>query len=128
MGDAAVEPVASDGLSIEDIDLLVTHQANARNIDDAARRLDLPREKVWVNLDRYGNTSAASVPMALAEAEAAGRLREGDNLVLVAFGAGLSWAAGVVRWGVAGVDRDIPAAPVAADRSLLVAAGEPVRG
>ncbi len=128
MGESAVEAVAKAGLTFDDIDLLVPHQANARIIDAAARRLDLPREKVWVNLDRYGNTSAASVPMALAEAEAAGRLQEGDNVVLVAFGAGLSWAAGVVRWGVAGVDRQIPAVPVVAERDLLVVAGEPVRG
>ena len=68
--------------------------------------LDLPREKVWVNLDRYGNTSAASIPIALFEAAEAGKLDEGDNVVLVAFGGGLSWAAGVVRWGVEGVCRD----------------------
>jgi 3-oxoacyl-[acyl-carrier-protein] synthase-3 len=63
----------------------------------------LPREKVWVNLDRYGNTSAASVPIALAEAAESGALTEGMNIVLVAFGAGLAWAAGVIRWGAAGV-------------------------
>jgi hypothetical protein len=63
-------------------------------------------ERIWVNLDRYGNTSAASVPIALCEAEAAGKLDEGDNVVFVAFGGGLAWAAGVVRWGAAGVCRD----------------------
>jgi hypothetical protein len=61
---------------------------------------------VWVNLDRYGNTSAASIPIAMFEAAEAGTLREGDNVVLVAFGGGLSWAAGLVRWGTAGVCRD----------------------
>jgi 3-oxoacyl-[acyl-carrier-protein] synthase III len=66
----------------------------------------LPRDKVWVNLDRYGNTSAASIPIALFEAEQAGKLTEGDNLVFVAFGGGLSWAASVVRWGTEGVCRD----------------------
>jgi len=105
MGDAAAEAVAKAGLDFGDVEMLIPHQANVRIIDAAARRLDLPREKVWVNLDRYGNTSAASVPIAMAEAHAAGRFREGDNLVLVAFGAGLAWAAGVVRWGVAGVRR-----------------------
>ncbi|MFM9108839.1 MAG: beta-ketoacyl-ACP synthase III [Chloroflexota bacterium] len=105
MGDAAAEAVAKAGLSFDEIDMLIPHQANARIIDAAARRLALPREKVLVNLDRYGNTSAASVPIALAEADAQGKLNEGDNLVLVAFGAGLAWAAGVVRWGVAGVPR-----------------------
>ncbi len=105
MGDAAAEAVQKAGLSFDDIDMLIPHQANSRIIDAAARRLALPREKVLVNLDRYGNTSAASVPIALAEASGQGKLNEGDNLVLVAFGAGLAWAAGVVRWGVAGVPR-----------------------
>ncbi len=106
MGDAAAEAVDRAGLSFGEVDMLIPHQANQRIIDAAARRLDLPREKVWVNLDRYGNTSAASIPIALCEAEAEGGLREGDNLVLVAFGGGLAWAAGVVRWGTAGVCRD----------------------
>ncbi|CAA9558234.1 MAG: 3-oxoacyl-[acyl-carrier-protein] synthase, KASIII [uncultured Thermomicrobiales bacterium] len=108
MGDAAAEAVERAGLGFGDVEMLIPHQANARIIDAAARRLDLPLEKVWSNLDRYGNTSAASVPIALAEAEATGRFAEGDNLVLVAFGAGLSWAAGVVRWGIAGVKRTVP--------------------
>jgi 3-oxoacyl-[acyl-carrier-protein] synthase-3 len=103
MGDSAVEAVSKVGLTFDDIDLLIPHQANLRIIDAAARRLELPREKVWVNLDRYGNTSAASVPIALAEAAESGALTEGMNIVLVAFGAGLAWAAGVIRWGVAGV-------------------------
>jgi 3-oxoacyl-[acyl-carrier-protein] synthase-3 len=105
MGDAAVEAVGKAGLTFEDIDMLIPHQANVRIIDAAARRLDLDREKVWVNLDRYGNTSAASIPIALCEAETAGHLTEGNNIVFVAFGGGLAWAAGVVRWGVKGVQR-----------------------
>ncbi|MBA3379734.1 MAG: ketoacyl-ACP synthase III [Chloroflexia bacterium] len=107
MGDAAVEAVEKVGLTFDDIAMLIPHQANLRIIDAAARRLDLPRERVWVNLDRYGNTSAASVPIALCEAAESGALEEGMNIVLVAFGAGLAWAAGVVRWGTAGV---VPAA------------------
>jgi 3-oxoacyl-[acyl-carrier-protein] synthase-3 len=106
MGDAAVEAVEKAGLSFADVDMLIPHQANMRIIDAAARRLTLPREKVWVNLDRYGNTSAASIPIALCEAEAAGKLHEGDNVVFVAFGGGLAWAAGVVRWGTDGICRD----------------------
>ena len=106
MGDAAAEAVEKAGLTFADIDMLIPHQANLRIIDAAARRLDLPRDKVWVNVDRYGNTSAASIPIALCEAEAAGRLHEGANVVFVAFGGGLSWAAGAVRWGTAGVCRD----------------------
>jgi 3-oxoacyl-[acyl-carrier-protein] synthase-3 len=106
MGDSAAEAVKRAGLTFSDIDMLIPHQANVRIIDAAADRLDLPREKVWVNIDRYGNTSAASIPIALFEAEEAGALHEGDNLVFVAFGGGLAWAAGVVRWGTAGILRD----------------------
>ncbi|MCC6704687.1 MAG: ketoacyl-ACP synthase III [Thermomicrobiales bacterium] len=110
MGDSAAEAVRKAGLDFSDIDMLIPHQANVRIIDAAADRLDLPREKVWVNIDRYGNTSAASIPIALFEAEASGALKEGDNLVFVAFGGGLAWAAGVVRWGTAGVGAtDAPA-------------------
>ncbi len=105
MGDAAAEAVSKAGLTFADINMMIPHQANVRIIDAAARRLDLDREKVWVNLDRYGNTSAASIPIALCEAQASGRLHDGDNVVFVAFGGGLAWAAGVVRWGVAGVPR-----------------------
>ena len=105
MGDAAAEAVSKAGLSFSDIDMLIPHQANARIIESAARRLDLPLDKVWINLDRFGNTSAATVPIALCEVEATGQLEEGDNLVFVAFGGGLAWAAGVVRWGTAGIQR-----------------------
>ncbi len=106
MGDAAAEAVAKAGLTFDDVDMFIPHQANSRIIDAAARRLDLPRDKIWVNVDRFGNTSAASVPIALFEAIEAGKIEDGDNLVFVAFGGGLSWAAGLVRWGTAGVCRD----------------------
>lgn len=105
MGEVAAEAVERAKLSFADVDLLIPHQANIRIIDAAAKRLDLPREKVWANIDRYGNTSAASVPICLAEAAESGALRPGMNLVLVAFGAGLSWGACVVRWGTDGVPR-----------------------
>ncbi|MFN8662554.1 MAG: beta-ketoacyl-ACP synthase III [Thermomicrobiales bacterium] len=117
MGDSAAEAVEKAKLTFDDIDVLIPHQANRRIIDAAARRLALPSEKVWINLDRYGNTSAASIPIAIAEAADAGMLHEGDNVVLVAFGGGLAWAAGVVRWGVAGVCKD------AARRTQPVLAG-----
>ncbi len=103
MGDAAVEAVEQAGLEFADIDLLIPHQANVRIIEAAARRLDLPTDKVVVNLGKYGNTSAASIPIALVEAEEQGLLHEGDNLVFVAFGGGLAWAASVVRWGTGGL-------------------------
>ena len=98
MGEAAVNAIHKAGLTYDDVDLFIPHQANLRIIDAAAKRLELPREKVWVNVDRYGNTSNASVPICLVEAEQAGVLRDGMNVVLVGFGGGLTWAAGVVRW------------------------------
>lgn len=105
MGDAAAEAVLKAGLSFKDIDLLVPHQANLRIIDSAAKRLKLPRERVWVNVERYGNTSSASVPICLVEAVEAGAIQDGMNVVVVAFGGGLTWAAGVLRWGSTGVAR-----------------------
>ena len=78
--------------------LIVPHQANTRIIEAAAKRLKLPIERFVINVDEYGNTSAASVPIALCEAVEDGRIQPGQNLVLVGFGAGLTWAAAVVRW------------------------------
>jgi 3-oxoacyl-[acyl-carrier-protein] synthase-3 len=85
-------------LTTADVDLYVLHQANVRIMRAAAERLGIPEEKLFINLDRYGNTSAASVPMALAEASAQGRLQRGSVVVTVGFGAGLTWAANVIRW------------------------------
>ena len=81
-----------------DVSLLVPHQANTRIIDATAQRLELPPERVYLNIQKYGNTSAASVPLALDEARREGRLREGDLVLMVAFGAGLTWGASLVRW------------------------------
>jgi len=99
MGEIALQAVEAAGLSPSDIDFLIPHQANIRIIDKAAERMGLPREKVIVNLDRYGNTSAASIPLALDEAVESGRIQPGHLLVFVGFGAGLTWGANVVRWG-----------------------------
>jgi 3-oxoacyl-[acyl-carrier-protein] synthase-3 len=99
MGDAAVRVVRAAGLSFDEVDLLVPHQANIRIIDAAARRLRLDSSKVYVNIGSYGNTSAATIPIALTEALEEGRVTPGANVVMAAFGAGLSWAAAVVRWG-----------------------------
>ncbi|MDO8506106.1 MAG: 3-oxoacyl-[acyl-carrier-protein] synthase III C-terminal domain-containing protein, partial [Candidatus Limnocylindria bacterium] len=74
------------------------HQANLRIIEGVAKRLHFPMEKVFVNIQRYGNTSAASVPIAIAEAAASGRLRRGDKVLLVAFGGGFTWGASVLEW------------------------------
>lgn len=106
MGDAAAEAIEQAGLTYQDIDALVPHQANMRIIDAAARRIALPREKVWVNVERYGNTSSASVPICLVEAEREGFIRDGMNVVVVAFGGGLTWASGVLRWGPGSVVRE----------------------
>lgn len=85
------------GLKIDDVKLIVPHQVNLRIIDSAMERLNLPREKAFVNIDKYGNTSAASIPIALDEAVRLGRLKKGDVALMVAFGAGLTWANAVVR-------------------------------
>ncbi len=86
------------GLKVSDIDLLIPHQANLRIINSAAKRLKLPPEKVWVNIHRYGNISAASIPVALDEAVTLGKIREGSLVVLLGFGAGLTWGVNVIRW------------------------------
>ncbi len=87
------------GLTMDDIDLIIPHQANARIIEYAAKMLRVPMEKVYVNIDRYGNTSAASIPMALVEAVQEGRVKDGDKVILNGFGAGLTWATTLVQWG-----------------------------
>jgi 3-oxoacyl-[acyl-carrier-protein] synthase-3 len=86
------------GLTVGDIDLFVPHQANLRIIEAAVKRLGLPMERVLVNIDRYGNTGAASVYVALEEAWAAGRVKPGDLLLLAAFGGGFTWGSALIRW------------------------------
>jgi len=98
MGSAAEEALRKAGVDKKDVDLLVPHQANIRIIQAALSRLELPEEKCMINLDRYGNVSAASIPIALAEAVGQGRVNEGDRLVLVGFGGGLTWGASVLIW------------------------------
>ncbi len=98
MADAARHVVEEAGLTMDEVALLIPHQANRRIIEAAANRLKLPMERVYLNLDRYGNTSSASIPIALTEAVEEGRLRPGDHVVMVAFGAGLTWAGVLVQW------------------------------
>jgi 3-oxoacyl-[acyl-carrier-protein] synthase-3 len=99
MGEAAVEALRRAGIRQEEVDCFIPHQANIRIIDALAKRLSLPPDKVVVNVDRYGNTSAASIPLALYEAVSAGKVKPGESLVLaVAFGAGLTWGALVLRY------------------------------
>jgi 3-oxoacyl-[acyl-carrier-protein] synthase-3 len=113
MGEASARVIDQAGLSLDQVDLLIPHQANVRIIDATARRLGLDSAKVFVNIGSYGNTSAATIPVALTEALEQGRIKPGDNVVFTAFGAGLSWAAAVVRWGdrvepIATSDAELP--------------------
>ncbi|HEX2035951.1 MAG TPA: beta-ketoacyl-ACP synthase III [Chloroflexota bacterium] len=95
---AAKEAIARAGLTVSEINLFIPHQANTRIILSAAATLGLPPERVFINVDRYGNTSAASIPLALCEAVEARRLAPGDNVLLTGFGGGLTWGAAVLQW------------------------------
>lgn len=98
MGNALTEAMEHNGLKIEDISLLVPHQANIRIINAIRERLKLPPEKVFTNIDKYGNTSAGSIPLALDEAVKEGRINGNDIILFVSFGGGLTWASAAVRW------------------------------
>jgi 3-oxoacyl-[acyl-carrier-protein] synthase III len=97
-GDCAATILERNGFRAADLDLFIPHQANLRIIEAAVKRLGLPMERVLVNVDRYGNTGAASVYVALEEAWALGRIAPGDLLLLAAFGGGFTWGAALVRW------------------------------
>ena len=99
MGEAAVRVADKAGWTVDDVDMLIPHQANTRIIDATARRMKLPPEKAFVNIASYGNTSAASIPIALTEALEEGRIEPGANIVLAAFGGGLTWAGAALKWG-----------------------------
>lgn len=99
MPEAVEEGLRQAGLSVDAMDLLVPHQANLRIIDAAVRRFNLDPDRVVVNIERYGNTSVATIPLALEDARREGRLKRGNIVVLVAFGAGLTWGSNVIRWG-----------------------------
>ena len=96
--DLAVKAMEENGLDSSRLSLLIPHQANLRIIQATAERLRLPMDKVVVNLDRYGNTSAASIPIALDEAVMSGRIKDGDYILLEAFGGGLTWASALIEW------------------------------
>lgn len=98
MGDACERVLHDAGMTADQVDLFVPHQANIRIIESAAKRLNLPPEKVFINLEKYGNTSAGSIPLALYEAVEQGRLKEGMVVLTVGFGAGLVWGANLIRW------------------------------
>jgi 3-oxoacyl-[acyl-carrier-protein] synthase-3 len=115
LGSTSVRAIETAGLGLADIDLVIPHQANIRIIEALARSLDFPMARVFVNVDRYGNTSAASVPLALAEAVGSGRVKQGDHLLLVAFGAGLTSGAITLQW---------TADPAASDRANAIGPGD----
>lgn len=98
MAKTCKQTLANADLELEDVDLLIPHQANVRIIESATHRLKMPAEKTWVNIEKYGNTSAACIPICMAEAQAAGKIKKGDNVLFVAFGTGLTWASAVVKW------------------------------
>jgi 3-oxoacyl-[acyl-carrier-protein] synthase-3 len=98
MADAVMLLLERQGLTGDDLDLLFPHQANIRIIQSVAEKAGMPMEKVFVNIHKYGNTSAASVPIALAEAYEQGLLKEGMLIGMVAFGSGFSWGSALLRW------------------------------
>jgi 3-oxoacyl-[acyl-carrier-protein] synthase-3 len=98
MADACDQALQRAGLTGDDVDLLIPHQANIRIIEATAKHASIPMDKVYVNVDRFGNTSAASIPIALDECVNSGRVKEGDLVLLVAFGGGFTWASTAVRW------------------------------
>lgn len=99
MTDVTMEALEKCGLSLEDIDYVIPHQANIRIIENAAKRLKISMDKVYININEYGNMSAASVPVAIDEAAKQGKLKDGDTILLVGFGAGLTWGAMILKWG-----------------------------
>ncbi len=98
MADACDQALRQAGVSAEEVDVLIPHQANIRIIEGTAKHAGIPMEKVYVNVDRYGNTSAASVPIALDECVREGRIQEGSLVLMTAFGGGFTWASTLVRW------------------------------
>ena len=98
MSEVARIALEANGMTVEDVDLFIPHQANVRILDATAKRIGLRDDQVYINVDRFGNTSAATIPIALDEVVRAGRLKEGDILLLDAFGGGFTWAAALLRW------------------------------
>jgi 3-oxoacyl-[acyl-carrier-protein] synthase-3 len=95
---SAQELLDECGVDVEDVDVYVPHQANVRIMDHAARKLGIPRERMVVNVDRYGNTSSGSIPLALADAQEDGRLKKGNLVLMTGMGAGLTWGSGLMEW------------------------------
>ena len=125
MGSSLQRVMEEAGMTPDDIDLFIPHQANARIIEYAAKEFGLPDEKVVVNVDRYGNTSAASIPIALSEALTDGRAKPGDTLAMVGFGSGLTWAASIFTLGSMKAEPASAAGAAAPEASGDGAAGAP---
>jgi len=123
MDKSAREVAARAGVDMDDVELIIPHQANLRIIRAAARALRLPEERFFVNLQYYGNTSSASIPIAICEAVEQGKLKPGDHCVLVGFGAGLTWAAALVKWGAPAPLHELTALERAYEQLLYVGAG-----
>ncbi len=100
MADVSAEIMEKNGLTGEDVAYLVPHQANLRIIDATAQRMGITREKVMINIDKYGNTTAATIPLCLTEYYRAGKVKKGDNLILAAFGAGFTWGSVYLKWAI----------------------------
>ena len=100
MADISYELATRNNLTNDDIDLFIPHQANKRIIDAAAKRLGLPDEKVLININKYANTTAGTIPIGIVEAVETDRLKKGDNLILASFGAGFTWGATYIKWGM----------------------------
>ena len=96
--ESAEKVLENSGVSVDDVDVYVPHQANVRIIEHARKKLGIPEEKTVVNVDRYGNTSSGSIPLALADAEADGRLRPGELVLMTGMGAGLTWGSALIEW------------------------------
>ena len=94
----AREALEANKMGVDDVDLFIPHQANVRIVNAVMERLGLRKDRAFLNIDRYGNTSAASIPLALDEAVRAGRISPGSRILMVAFGSGLTWASAVVKW------------------------------
>ncbi len=103
MAESSQRALEQAALQLDDVALVIPHQANLRIIDATAKRLELPLDRFLINIDRYGNTSAATIPIGLVEAVAAGRLKQNDHVLVTAFGGGLTWGSAVIRWGRSGI-------------------------
>ena len=124
MGESVVQAAEQAGWDLDEIDLLIPHQANIRIIDAVRRRIGTSEDKVFVNIHKYGNTSAATIPIAIAEAVEEGRIEPGDKLIFVAFGAGMTWGAVAFEWGgrvdgLSTVDDELPAPEMTALEMVL---------